>query len=289
MGSTPHISPRIRAYGKARIDITRRAKDEEEWRRLWKGPSQAYPFVYGEGWKFNVVYSVDDYAAEVGFFIDLLGFPVWSFSASNAQFTSPSGAFTFSVAAAQEGEKSTPPEALRLQFNLSELEESLGELEQRGVIFDQQPEAIQPGSTTHVAAFRTPHGVRIELWGEIAVDEDFVEVEQDLEIKENEEQNQETLDLLDSLYDETGNDSEAEDEEVGADEVANLEEDKIQPAASPPHLWQRFSNAVTSYKAPLPIRGKQGVSGKGNGELIYAPVEKEGLDLEDDELEEDFP
>ena len=29
MSPAPHISPRVRAYGKARIDITRRAKDEE--------------------------------------------------------------------------------------------------------------------------------------------------------------------------------------------------------------------------------------------------------------------
>ncbi len=80
MSPAPHISPRVRAYGKARIDITRRAKDEEEWRRLWKAPSQPYPFTAGEGWKFNLVYTVDDYAAEIGFFIDVLGFQVLAFS-----------------------------------------------------------------------------------------------------------------------------------------------------------------------------------------------------------------
>ncbi len=38
MPSNYHINPRIRAYGKARIDVTRRAKDEIEWQKLWREP-----------------------------------------------------------------------------------------------------------------------------------------------------------------------------------------------------------------------------------------------------------
>lgn len=289
MASTPHISPRIKAYGKARIDITRRAKDEQEWQKLWKGPTQAYPFTYTEGWKFNIVYIVDDYAAEVGFFIDLLGFPVLSFSPSSAQFTSPSGAFTFGIAEAQGGEISSPPETLRLQFNLSELESSVRELEQRGVTFDQGPEPIQPGSTTHVAVFRTPHGVPIELWGEIYIVEAELEDEETLVDEVEEIADGEALELLDNLYENIEEDDDTDDEDGEPDEQADRDAEVVQPTEGQSQLWQRFSNAVSSYKAPLSIRSMPGMIGKGNGELTYTSVESETLDLEEDESEEDFP
>ncbi len=87
--------------------------DEEEWRRLWKAPSQPYAFTAGEGWKFNLVYTVDDYAAEIGFLIDVLGFQVLAFSPSQAQLASPDGDFALTVlTAGDEGP------ALRRSFAL---------------------------------------------------------------------------------------------------------------------------------------------------------------------------
>ena len=121
MSPAPHVSPRIRAYGKARIDITRRARDEAEWRRLWKEPSQPYAFKPGRGWAINWVYTVDDYAAEIGFLIDVLGFPVLAFSPSQAQLASPEGGFALTVLSAREDSLATPPDSVHLQLSVAAL------------------------------------------------------------------------------------------------------------------------------------------------------------------------
>ena len=165
MATKYHVNPRIRAYGKARIDITLRAKDEKDWLEHWRAQLHPYPFAWGDGWKFCIEYKVDDFAAEVGFFIDFLGFPASVFSPNYAQFTSPNGEFFFSVSAVQEGEQSTPPDTLRIQFNIADIVDTVEELESRGIVFEQHPQPIREGSEIVVGYFRTPHGVCIDLWG----------------------------------------------------------------------------------------------------------------------------
>jgi catechol 2,3-dioxygenase-like lactoylglutathione lyase family enzyme len=157
------VDPRIRAYGKARIDVTRRANDEREWQSLWHEPRYPFPFTWGDGWKQCMQYTVEDFAAEIGFFIDILGFPVSAFSPNYAQFTSPDQAFFFGVVAVQEGGQITSPDSLSIQFMLDDLEGTILKLEQRGIVFERKPEpgAISPP----IAVLRSPHGVSLELWG----------------------------------------------------------------------------------------------------------------------------
>lgn len=154
------IDPRIRALGKARLDVTRRARDEGEWQKMWRAPRYSFPFAWGEGWRACFQYFVEDFAAEIGFFIDVLGFPVSAFSTTYALFTSPDHAFFFAVRALPEGFESTPPDTIRLQFMVSNFSEAIQELERRGVTFEVRPEVGGPA----VAVFRSPHGVPIELW-----------------------------------------------------------------------------------------------------------------------------
>ncbi len=154
------IDPRIRALGKARLDVTRRARDEKEWQRLWRAPRYPFPFVWGEGWRACFQYYVDDFAAEIGFLMDVLGLPVSAFSTTYALFTSPDQAFFFAVRQVPEGFESTPPDSIRLQFMLSNFSDAIQELERRGVTFEVKPE---PGGFD-LAVFRTPHGVPIEIW-----------------------------------------------------------------------------------------------------------------------------
>ncbi len=97
MSPTHRIDPRIRALGKARIDVTRRARDEQEWQRMWHAPRFPFPFSWGQGLKHCIQYVVDDFAAEVGFFIDVLGFPVSAFSPNYAQFTTPEEDIYFGI------------------------------------------------------------------------------------------------------------------------------------------------------------------------------------------------
>jgi hypothetical protein len=165
MATNYPVNPRVRAYGKARIDIAQRAKNPADWEKLWISPSNPFPFAWGDSWKHCVEYKVDDFAAEVGFLIDVLGLPVNAFDPGYAMFTSPAGDFYLAVIATPNGEVSTPPDAIRLQFMLSDIFATTCELEKRGIVFEQPPQPCQPGSSLHISSFRTPHGMCVDLWG----------------------------------------------------------------------------------------------------------------------------
>jgi hypothetical protein len=165
----PHVSARVRAYGRARIDIARRALTPQDWDELWKPPQNPFPFTWGTYWKQCIEYRVDDFASEAGFFIDVLGFPVIAFDANYAMFTSPTGEFTFAVVQTPEGGTSTPPDAIRIQFMVEDIYKTTEELARRGIAFTQIPEPLSGGSSMHTATFLSPHGICIELWGEVRI------------------------------------------------------------------------------------------------------------------------
>ncbi|HLE15320.1 MAG TPA: hypothetical protein VI776_11265 [Anaerolineales bacterium] len=165
-----HINPKFRAYGKARVDIAQRASGPEDWEKLWKTSAYPFPFVWGTQWKQCIEYRADDFAAEVGFFIDILGLPVNAFDPDYAMFTSPAGDFYFSVVPAGEGEPGTPPDAFRIQFMVEDIQETALELERRGIPFEQWPQACVEGSSLYIGYFRTPHGICVDLWGIVEPD-----------------------------------------------------------------------------------------------------------------------
>ena len=160
-----HVNPRFRAYGKARIDIAQRAATRDDWDRLWKKSTYPFPFSWGNSWKQCVEYKVADFPAEVGFFIDILGFPVNAFDPDYAMFTSPNGEFYLSVVPVLESEEVTAPDAIRLQFMVEHIMETAAELERRGVKFEQWPTQSSKKSPLLIGSFRTPNGIGIDLWG----------------------------------------------------------------------------------------------------------------------------
>ena len=166
MATNYPINPRVRALGKARLDVARRAQTPQDWQTLWKRPAHPFPFAWGERWKQCVEYRVDDFAAEIGFLIDILGLPVNAFDPDYAMFTSPEGEFFFAVVPAGEG-TSTPPDAMRLQFMVADIFATADELESRGIAFEQPPQPVAPGAALNIATFRTPHGLCIDLWGTV--------------------------------------------------------------------------------------------------------------------------
>ncbi len=165
MATNYPINPRVRAYGKARLDIAGRATSQAQWKKLWKPPANSFPFVWGDSWKQCIEYRVDDFPAEVGFYTDILGLPVNALDPGYAMFTSPQGDFFISVVPSPQAEQSTPPDAFRLQFMVQDILATAQLLQQRGIEFDQAPQPIHPDSTLSIASFRTPHGLCIELWG----------------------------------------------------------------------------------------------------------------------------
>ncbi len=167
MATNYPINPRVRAYGKARLDIAGRATSLAQWEKLWKHPANSFPFVWGDAWKQCIEYRVDDFAAEVGFFTDILGLPVNALDPGYAMFTSPRGDFFFSVVPTAHAEQATPPDAFRLQFMVQDILATTLLLQQRGIDFEQTPQPLQPGSSLSIASFRTPHGLCVELWGKM--------------------------------------------------------------------------------------------------------------------------
>jgi hypothetical protein len=169
MATNYPINPRVRAYGKARLDIAGRARNQAQWEKLWKHPANSFPFVWGESWKQCIEYKVDDFPAEVGFFIDILGLPINALDPGYAMFTSPQGDFFLSVVPTPLNEPSTPPDAFRLQCMVKDIIATTNELQQRGIDFIQTPQPLHSGSTLSIASFRTPHGINVELWGKVEV------------------------------------------------------------------------------------------------------------------------
>ena len=159
------INSRVRAIGKARLDFAGHTKNQIEWEKQWISPSNPFPFDWGESWKQCVEYRVDDFPAEVGFFIDILGFSVNALDPTYAMFTSPQAEFFISIVPTQPNELSTSPDAIRLQFMVKDITRTTQALQQRGISFDHTPQPLHPGSTLQISSFRTPHGVSIELWG----------------------------------------------------------------------------------------------------------------------------
>ena len=163
--STATHTPDIRELGEARLQALRDMEHSEAERRPLNQPLFGYPFKWGDCWKQCIEYHVDDFAAEVGFFADILGFPVNACSSDYFMFTSPDGAFFFSIVASSEAVAATPPESLRMQFMIVDIIDTAHELEQRGITFEKFPQPHEPSSPLHTGTFRTPGGVAVDLWG----------------------------------------------------------------------------------------------------------------------------
>ncbi|GEM_PF-415476 len=271
MATVYHVNPRIRAYGKARIDITRRARDEAEWQALWREPLHSFPFEFADETNFGIAYKVDDFAAEAGFFIDILGFPIRAFSPSYAQFTGPLGEFCFSISALREGETSTPPDTLRLQFWVENIMETAEILAERGVVFEQGPTPVHEGASQAAGYFRTPHGIAIDIWGEIAPKTDiheYLENEDEIDDPETERQLHRLLSLPDEDEDDVDDDfpedidpapveTELEPEYIDQEDDSDDDEGESQPPAQvevqavPQPARQQSIPAITGNRPPF--------------------------------------
>jgi catechol 2,3-dioxygenase-like lactoylglutathione lyase family enzyme len=263
----PHVSPRVRAYGRARIDIAKRVVTRQDWETLWKRPQHEFPFKWGKYWKQCIEYRVDDFAAEIGFFIDLLGFPVIAFDPSYAMFSSPAGDFTFAVVQTPEDSLSTPPDAIRIQFMVEDITGTVKELERRGVRFVQNPTPLSEGSSMYLAAFQSPHGILLEVWGEGTkeekesseisaavefVEESEAETEQALLEDELEEGSLEELeddDLFEEVRDEPKGRVENPFQPQAAKKLQDLEEDEIEEVS-----YVDEPDAVHPAYQPIPLR-----------------------------------
>jgi catechol 2,3-dioxygenase-like lactoylglutathione lyase family enzyme len=255
----PHISGKIRAYGKARLDMARRATSRQEWEALWKESRYPFPFKWGNGWRYCMEYRVDDFAAEVGFLIDILGFPVVSLDDNYAMFTGPEGDFYFVVVAAEEGQ-STPADAIRLQFMIQNIYQVAEELQRRGIELEHEPQVYAENSSLHYCSFRTPHGITIDLWDNF----EKVEVEPEREIIEQKPtaaaRSQAVIAQIEAAEDFQKLDDDEEDDSAGdgfedikEDGFEYIREPKYEDVEEPGRVYDLHVNNELHYQ-PIPLR-----------------------------------
>ncbi len=150
--------------GKKRLEICGEAKTPEDWKRLWQDAPHPFPFAYGTCWNFCVEYRVADFEAEIGFLIDGLSLESYVLQPGFAMFTDPAKAFFFSVTATEEG---TPadPRSFKLSFMVEHIQETVGDLEGRGIPMASKLECPWSDSPMLFTSFRTPNGISIDVWG----------------------------------------------------------------------------------------------------------------------------
>ena len=129
-------------------------------------PTPAFPFKWGECWTHTVEYRVADFEAEVGFFLDVMGFRPNALGPDYAMFTGPNRDFFLSIVPANDVAEATPGDTLRLGFMIQEIEKVAAELRRRGVELEKPVARYQESEAPlYTARFRTPNGIAVDLWG----------------------------------------------------------------------------------------------------------------------------
>lgn len=153
----------LQRIGHERLAIAAAATSRDDWNAIAASLRHRFPFEWGECWRQSTEYRVCDFAAEVGFYTDVLGCSIMVLSDTYAMFTSPDNAFNVAFVPAVPGEE-TPPHAIAIEFMVNHIAQTVKNLQDRGVVFESlpSPPTSQPILTT--AAFRTPNAIQIRLW-----------------------------------------------------------------------------------------------------------------------------
>ncbi len=148
-------------YGMRRLDVLKRITSRDDWMKLWPKARHSYPFVWGDCWKAVAEFGVKDYAAELGFYLDILGMKVNATWPDHAMIMSPEGDYTFTIYRA----KRTATE-LNLQFMIGNIQQAVAKLKRRGVTVVQDLNADW-GEQNPMRTFKlkSPSGMVITLWG----------------------------------------------------------------------------------------------------------------------------
>jgi hypothetical protein len=157
----PTIDQTCRALGQRRLDALARIESREDWQKLWPRPRHAYPFTWGDCWKAVAEFAVADYAAELGFHLDIMGMRVNATWPDHAMIMSPEGDYAFTIHRAKR-----TVSGLNLQFMLGNIRAATTALKRRGVTVVQDLTA-EWGEQSPMRTFRmkTPNGILITLWG----------------------------------------------------------------------------------------------------------------------------
>ncbi len=159
---------KCREFGKKRIEIAASLKTPEDWQTKWPANENEFIYKLGPCWTHMIEYYVDDFEAEVGFMTDILGFDTFVADGNMGycSVTNPDKFFYFSFYKADGKEKiATPGNAIKLCLMVENIEEVTEALEKREIEFERKPAPDMEGSPMLRGIFKTPNGIRLELWG----------------------------------------------------------------------------------------------------------------------------
>ncbi|HOO97475.1 MAG TPA: hypothetical protein PKV16_07585 [Caldisericia bacterium] len=163
------FADKCRELGKARWDAAAKIQSREDYEKLWpKAPK--FPIEFGKCWTHTVEYYVDDFLAEVGFFIDMMGLEANAYQDEYVMLKSPGNEFYFSFWKADENAPATLPKTFRMLFMVKNPVELTKTLKERGVEFIEEPKPVQEGSTWYQGKLQTPNGIAIHIWGDTSME-----------------------------------------------------------------------------------------------------------------------
>jgi Glyoxalase/Bleomycin resistance protein/Dioxygenase superfamily len=153
------------ALGRDRLALAESIQSPEEWKDKWKDAKHEYPFTWGECWKAHVVFAVPHFEAELGFYLDILGFGMNAMWDNHAMLVSPDKGFSF-VIKKGSADMHARPATVHLEFMLGNIEEAFASLRARGVPLTTELVAEWgEDNAMRTCGIKTPSGYCIKLWG----------------------------------------------------------------------------------------------------------------------------
>lgn len=156
---------RARAHGKARLEALRAGSTPSDSDGAWAPAAAGPAFAIGTCWTQCTFYAVGDFEAEIGFYLDILGLRAFVLSQDEAMFTTATNEYYVGVKRASDDEPAVNGNSLRVQFMVADIAKVVGDLESRGINYEQRPEPFGEGSPLWFGTLRSPNGVRVDLWG----------------------------------------------------------------------------------------------------------------------------
>lgn len=157
----------LHQIGQERLASAANATSQDDWNNLVASLPYQFPFDWGDCWRQSTEYRVCDFAAEVGFYTDILGFSIMVLGSNYAMFTSPDKAFNVAFVPVKHGDE-TPPNAIAIEFMVGNIVDTVKRLQERGVDFESIPTLPDSQPVLTMAAFRTPNGIQLRLWSVVS-------------------------------------------------------------------------------------------------------------------------
>jgi Glyoxalase/Bleomycin resistance protein/Dioxygenase superfamily len=160
-----NINEKCQKYGIKRLETLKNIKSKEDFLKLWPKQKNSFDFKWGDCWKGVFEYGVDDYAAEIGFYIDYLGFELNASWDNHAMLMTPQGEFMFTVYEDKKS-KGKVEKYLNIQFMIENIMAVSKRLKKNKITVIQNLKN-EWGKESKMKTFKvvTPNNICITLWG----------------------------------------------------------------------------------------------------------------------------